>query len=96
MTEIKLFENENGYAIEEKEESRIKIFEYGVQSFDGIIDKTVFETWITYSNGLFQSWDVTGYFAQYMDMYKSRDAAIREAKLVLGIEKRKRRRNSGR
>lgn len=84
-----LFKNENGYAVEIPKDCQIKIYEYGVQSFDGIIDKTVWETWVNYKTGLYQSWSATGYFAKYMDIYKSREAALREAKLTLGIEKRK-------
>ena len=86
MSGIKLFENEKGYAIDETDEKRIKVYEYTVGDYDGIKDSAIAETWINYETGLYQSWTPIRYEACYIDLYREKDVAIMEAKRLLKIK----------
>lgn len=86
MSDIKLFENENGYAVDDTDENRIKIYEQTIGDYDGIKDSAIVETWINYENGLYQSWSATGYHVCYLDLYREKDVAIMEAKRLLKIK----------
>lgn len=86
MADDKLFENENGYAIDKISENRIEVYEYTLGDYERIKDSAVAETWINYETGLYQSWSSTGYFANYIDLYKVKDVAIMEAKRLLKIK----------
>lgn len=84
---ISLKKNENlikatkkGYITENPKEKRICIYKYSVANYDGIIDKSISETWFNYETGLFQEW--TGYgnhYANYYDKYKDRNVVIEKA-----------------
>lgn len=81
MEETRIYENENGYIIDDIENSCIKVFSYGVCNYDGIIDKSLNENRYNYKTGLYQSWDSIGrYYANYFDKYKDKATVIESAK----------------
>lgn len=71
---------DKGYILENKEEGQIKVYTYGVRSYDGIIGDTVNEEWFNYKTGLHQSWSSCGYHAGYYDPYKDESYARKIAR----------------
>lgn len=85
MCDDKVFENQNGYIMENKEYGYIVIIGKVVRNSDGLIEPHHNETRINYKTGLFQSWTSSEYAEIYYDWCKDRNAVISHGKRMLTI-----------